>query len=136
MTRAEAGRPRSIYVEILVRGTLDELWRLTQTPELHQRWDLRFGEIEYLPWPDEALPQRFLYATRIGLGLAVRGLGESVGGCEVGSGIRGLSPQVLGRGPAVVEGDCQVAGQDWSCDSYERVGVVMTPPSPQVITAD
>jgi hypothetical protein len=88
MTRAEAGRPRSIYVEILVRGTLDELWRLTQTPELHQRWDLRFSEIEYLPRPDEALPQRFLYATRIGLGLVVRGLGESVGGCEAGSGTR------------------------------------------------
>ena len=47
---------------------MDDLWRLTQTPELHRRWDLRFTDIEYLPRPDEAEPQRFLYATRIGFG--------------------------------------------------------------------
>ena len=37
-----------IYVERRVRGSVDEVWRLTQTPEVHQRWDLRFTEIRYL----------------------------------------------------------------------------------------
>jgi hypothetical protein len=46
---------------------------------LHQRWDLRFTEIQYLPRPDEAQPQRFLYATRIGFGLKIGGEGETVG---------------------------------------------------------
>jgi hypothetical protein len=69
----------SIYVEARIRGTIDEVWRLTQTPDLHVRWDLRFTDIEYLPRPDEDLPQRFLYATRIGFGLAVQGEGETVG---------------------------------------------------------
>ena len=69
----------SIYVEIRVRGSMDELWRQTQDPSLHERWDLRFSEIVYLPRPDETAPQRFSYATRIGFGLRIRGEGESVG---------------------------------------------------------
>ena len=68
-----------IYVEIRIRCSLDDLWRHTQTPELHRRWDIRFTDIRYLPRPDETQPQRFLYETRIGLGLAVRGEGETVG---------------------------------------------------------
>ncbi len=71
------GKP--IYVEIQIRAPLDDLWRLTQTPELHQRWDLRFSEITYLPRPDESRPQRFLYQTRIGFGHAISGEGESTG---------------------------------------------------------
>ena len=39
----------SIYVEILVRAPMDALWAHTQTPALHERWDLRFSRIEYLP---------------------------------------------------------------------------------------
>ncbi|GAC1448043.1 MAG: DoxX-like family protein [Isosphaeraceae bacterium] len=58
---------------------MDDLWRLTQTPGLHRRWDLRFSDIEYLPRLDETEPQRFLYATRVGFGLSIRGEGESVG---------------------------------------------------------
>ncbi len=67
-----------IYVERRVRGSVDEVWRLTQTPELHQRWDLRFTEIRYLPRA-EGDPQRFLYATRWMPGVEVTGTGESVG---------------------------------------------------------
>jgi uncharacterized membrane protein YphA (DoxX/SURF4 family) len=68
----------SIYVEILIPGNIDELWEKTQQPKLHQRWDLRFSEIDYLPRePDQA--QRFLYATRIGAGLRINGAGESTG---------------------------------------------------------
>jgi hypothetical protein len=58
---------------------MDALWRATQAPEVHRRWDLRFTEIRYLPRPSEAEPQRFLYATRIGFGLRIAGEGESTG---------------------------------------------------------
>jgi hypothetical protein len=68
-----------IYVETRIHGTMDELWRLTQTPERHVCWDLRFTDIEYLSRPDENQPQQFLYATRIGFGLAIQGKGETVG---------------------------------------------------------
>ncbi|MGZ3584386.1 MAG: DoxX-like family protein [Ktedonobacterales bacterium] len=68
-----------IYVETFIHGSMEELWQRTQTPELHEQWDLRFSHITYLPRPDPAEPQRFLYETRIGFGLAIRGKGESVG---------------------------------------------------------
>jgi DoxX-like family len=69
----------SIYVEILIRAPMEALWDHTQTPTLHERWDLRFSRIEYLPRGSETEPQRFLYSTRIGFGLQVAGEGESVG---------------------------------------------------------
>ena len=62
-----------------MRASMDEIWRLTQSPDEHARWDLRFSEISYLPRPDESVPQRFVYSTRIGFGLGVVGEGESVG---------------------------------------------------------
>ncbi|GIP40231.1 membrane protein [Paenibacillus sp. J31TS4] len=68
-----------IYVERLINAPLDALWTYTQTPELHQQWDLRFSEITYLPKSGEEQPQRFLYKTRIGFGLAIAGEGETVG---------------------------------------------------------
>lgn len=80
------GKP--IYVEIAIRAPLDELWRRTQSPDLHQRWDLRFTRIDYLPRPDPAQPQRFLYETRIGFGLGVSGEGESVGERDLPDGTR------------------------------------------------
>ena len=77
----------SIYVEILIRGSLDDLWEKTQDPKLHQRWDLRFSDIDYLPrQPGEA--QKFLYKTRIGGGLRIEGAGESTGDRDDVSGQR------------------------------------------------
>ncbi|HLY25650.1 MAG TPA: DoxX-like family protein [Aggregatilineales bacterium] len=70
---------QGIYVETFIRGSLDDLWQKTQTPQLHQRWDLRFSEIEYLPRPDPAQPQQFRYTTRIAFGLRISGAGESLG---------------------------------------------------------
>ena len=70
---------RSIYVEILVQAPLDALWVKTQTPALHEQWDLRFSKIEYLARDTAAAPQRFRYATRIGFGLEVSGEGETTG---------------------------------------------------------
>jgi hypothetical protein len=77
-----------IYVEIPIRGSIDEVWHRTQDPALHERWDLRFTSIEYLPRPDPQSPQRFLYATRIGFGLGIAGEGESVGSHDGPNGMR------------------------------------------------
>src|SRR5438874_5026220 len=67
-----------IYVEIPIHASMDELWEKTQNPQLHQRWDLRFTQIEYLPRQGEE-PQSFLYRTRVGFGLKIDGEGESIG---------------------------------------------------------
>lgn len=69
----------SIYVERLIRASMDSVWTHTQDPSLHQRWDLRFTRIEYLPRPDPEQPQHFLYTTRLGFGVSVSGEGESLG---------------------------------------------------------
>jgi uncharacterized membrane protein YphA (DoxX/SURF4 family) len=78
----------SIYVEILIRAPMEAVWRYTQTPDLHGRWDLRFSQIDYLPRDSETEPQRFRYATRIGFGLEIVGEGESVGERELPDGSR------------------------------------------------
>jgi len=83
-----SGHASKIYVQIDIRAPIDGVWRLTQTPDLHQRWDLRFTEITYLPRPDDSQPQRFLYTTRIGFGLKIRGEGESVGARDGPGGAR------------------------------------------------
>jgi hypothetical protein len=77
----------SIYVEIPIHANMDELWEKTQNPQLHQRWDLRFTQIEYLPRRGEE-PQRFLYRTRIGFGLKIDGQGESIGERDGDAGAR------------------------------------------------
>ena len=77
----------SIYVEILIRCTLEELWEKTQGPKLHQRWDLRFSEIDYLPRNDGEA-QRFTYVTRIGAGARIEGAGESTGERDESNGQR------------------------------------------------
>jgi hypothetical protein len=79
---------KPIYVEIPIRAPLEELWRHTQSPDLHQRWDLRFTRIAYLPRPDPGAPQRFLYETRIGFGLAIAGEGETIGDRDLADGSR------------------------------------------------
>jgi hypothetical protein len=77
-----------IYVQIDIAGPIERVWELTQTPNLHQQWDLRFTEINYLPRPDPELPQRFQYITRIGFGLRIVGAGESVGSHDASNGQR------------------------------------------------
>jgi hypothetical protein len=69
----------SIYVEILIRDSVESLWKHTQTPTLHERWDLRFSRIDYLPRESETDAQRFLYTTRIGFGLQISGEGDTRG---------------------------------------------------------
>ena len=67
---------------------MDALWQYTQQPDLHERWDLRFTEIHYLPRRNEDEPQRFRYTTRLGFGLGIAGEGESVGQRDLADGSR------------------------------------------------
>jgi hypothetical protein len=83
-TMAGAG----IYVEIPIKAGIDEIWRCTQVPDLHELWDLRFTSIHYLPKESGNDSQRFSYSTRIGLGLTIEGEGESTGTREDATGIR------------------------------------------------
>jgi hypothetical protein len=76
-----------IYVEVLIQGPIDVLWQHTQDPSLHERWDLRFSTIRYLPRSDQE-PQHFLYTTRVGFGLEITGRGESSGKRDLPSGRR------------------------------------------------
>jgi hypothetical protein len=75
-------------VEVFICSDVDEIWRRTQVPDLHQQWDLRFTTIDYLPRHSEAEPQKFLYSTRIGFGLRVNGEGKSTGTREDVTGVR------------------------------------------------
>ncbi|MGW7244149.1 hypothetical protein [Streptomyces sp. NPDC054804] len=76
-----------LYIEAHIRADLDELWAHTQDPARHQRWDLRFTEIDYLARvPDE--PQRFRYATRVLPFLTIAGTGISAGEKERPDGTR------------------------------------------------
>jgi hypothetical protein len=77
-----------IYVEILIRADAEEIWRFTQIPDLHERWDLRFSAINYITKQSEDEPQRFRYVTRLGFGLTIEGEGESTGTREDTTGLR------------------------------------------------
>ncbi|MEV0321994.1 hypothetical protein ACIBKX_18465 [Streptomyces sp. NPDC050658] len=68
----------SLYVEARIAADLDELWARTQEPAQHQRWDLRFTEIDYLP-PVAGEPQHFRYGTRVLPFLTIAGTGVSAG---------------------------------------------------------
>lgn len=76
-----------LYVETRVRAGLETLWERTQAPDRHQRWDLRFTEITYLPRTDGE-PQRFRYATRVLPFLTVSGTGVAAGERERPDGTR------------------------------------------------
>jgi hypothetical protein len=69
---------RPLYIETKINCDFDTLWTNTQEPSIHQQWDLRFTEIEYLPKNDPTDPQKFLYSTKVGFGIRVDGIGECV----------------------------------------------------------
>ncbi|MFF8724890.1 hypothetical protein ACF073_00185 [Streptomyces sp. NPDC015171] len=76
-----------LYIEARIRADLDALWAHTQDPARHQRWDLRFTEIDHLPRA-EGEPQRFRYAVRVLPFLTVSGTGVSAGERERPDGTR------------------------------------------------
>jgi len=80
-----------LYIETWVDADLEDLWGATQEPDQHERWDLRFTDIDYLPRPDESEPQQFDYETRIGFGVGVAGGGESTAERADGGPVSGTS---------------------------------------------
>ncbi|MCZ0986877.1 hypothetical protein O1M54_16735 [Streptomyces diastatochromogenes] len=76
-----------LYIETHIRTDLDDLWARTQDPAQHQRWDLRFIEIDHLPRA-EGEPQRFRYAARVLPFLKVSGTGVTAGETERPDGTR------------------------------------------------
>jgi hypothetical protein len=68
---------RALYVETLIRADLDTVWRLTQEPGLHPRWDLRFSAI--VPTGTDAEGRAaFRYERSLPLH-RIRGTGLSIG---------------------------------------------------------
>ena len=78
----------NVYVEITIRAPMNAVWTHTQAPELHERWDLRFSDIDNLPRISLTEPQRFRYTTRLGFGIAISGDGETVGQRDLPDGSR------------------------------------------------
>ncbi|MEV1085700.1 hypothetical protein AB0I98_47085 [Streptomyces sp. NPDC050211] len=87
-----------LYIEAFIRADLDDLWTRTQEPSQHQRWDLRFTEIDYLP-RTEGEPQRFRYATRVLPFLTIAGTGISAGEKERPDGTRTSALRFASRHP-------------------------------------
>lgn len=82
-----ARRRRPIYVESRIDAPMDRVWDATQQPDQHERWDLRFGMISYLP-PIDGEPQRFAYVTTVAPGVNIGGTGESLGERDRSDGTR------------------------------------------------
>ncbi|MDP4550137.1 DoxX-like family protein [Alkalihalobacillus macyae] len=70
---------KPIYVEIPIEAEMEDLWKASQTPQLHEQWDVRFSSITYLPKRNERDPQDFSYKTKLGFGKSIEGWGRSVG---------------------------------------------------------
>ncbi|MRG60818.1 SRPBCC family protein [Agromyces sp. CFH 90414] len=82
MSRGRGG----VYVEAYVRCDLETLWRLTQDPGEHVRWDLRFSRIT----PERDLPgggHAFTYERSLGLHV-IRGTGTTIGERVRADGVR------------------------------------------------
>ncbi|TQK18199.1 hypothetical protein FBY40_0686 [Microbacterium sp. SLBN-154] len=73
-------RGRRIYVETTIAADIETVWRLTQDPAAHVRWDIRFSRIMPGPVaePDAGEPTRFRYERRTPL-RTIRGTGVSLG---------------------------------------------------------
>ena len=104
--RRRSRRDRALYVEVLIQAPLDEVWRLTQDPALHVRWDARFTDIAPLRTRADGA-QEFRYELDLGVH-TIRGTGVSLATKESGAGERtsallfdtedALSPLGTGRG--------------------------------------
>ncbi len=65
-----------IYVETLIDAPMERVWRTTQDPGTHRRWDLRFGRIDPVPGSS---PARFRYETTMLPGVRIGGYGVHAG---------------------------------------------------------
>lgn len=83
-------KSKPIYVEVEIDTEMEKLWNATQTPSLHEKWDLRFSSITYLP-KKENEPQHFSYKRNLGFGLTIEGWGITAGSHESTNGERSSS---------------------------------------------
>jgi uncharacterized membrane protein YphA (DoxX/SURF4 family) len=67
-----------LTAETTIRDKDDKLWQLTQEPQNHARWDLRFTDISYLPKAEPDDVQRFAYVTKLAGRIKVEGWGETI----------------------------------------------------------
>ena len=67
-----------LTAETTIRDEDAKLWHLTQEPQYHARWDLRFTDISYLSKSEPDEVQRFAYVTKIAGRIKVEGWGETV----------------------------------------------------------
>lgn len=72
-----AGSGRGVYVSIRIGAPRETVWRLTQDPHEHARWDLRFSTIVEAPGPAEGA-RRFRYERALP-GHVIRGTGTAIG---------------------------------------------------------
>jgi hypothetical protein len=77
---------RGIYVETMICADVDAVWRATQDPCRHVRWDVRFTRITPIGETPEGAT-RFTYERRVP-GHVVRGTGVSIGERERPDGTR------------------------------------------------
>lgn len=68
---------RGIYVETIIRASLDEVWNATQDPRQHVRWDVRFSRITPTTRTVDGAA-RFVYERRTPV-RTIRGEGVSIG---------------------------------------------------------
>ena len=67
---------RGIYVETVIAAPLEEIWRATQDPGRHCRWDVRFGRIAPVEGTE---PAEFRYVTAVLPGVEIGGYGVYAG---------------------------------------------------------
>ncbi|CAM3247291.1 DoxX-like family protein [Filibacter tadaridae] len=83
---------KPIYVEIPIQADIERIWEASQTPSMHEQWDLRFSSIIYLP-REEGEPQTFTYTRTVLPFLQVDGWGKSSGEFHKEDGTRSSSLQ-------------------------------------------
>ncbi|PRO65449.1 DoxX-like family protein [Alkalicoccus urumqiensis] len=71
-------KSKPIYIEIPILAPVEKVWEMSQDPQLHEQWDLRFSSITYLPKESADDPQSFLYENKFGM-IRVAGWGVSRG---------------------------------------------------------
>ena len=76
-TLTGTNKARPLYVEIRIRAAMDRVWELSQDPEAHPCWDLRFSRIIPID-RDEKDQLRFRYEFLLPLH-TIRGTGTSLG---------------------------------------------------------
>jgi hypothetical protein len=103
MTRASRG---ALYVETLIHADMDRIWELTQRPESHARWDLRFSSIVPVSLSEQGhfgfryerrLPFHVIQGTGVSLGEKERPDGTRTSALRFRTDDR-LSPLRSGRG--------------------------------------